>query len=148
MEGSVSLKGEPGHVKEVILNSSGKEIKFKTTSLKAYGIKYQPLTNDTDEELYEWVGGGVVMGKVITQTVARKGYVILATGERIEGDLTLRKTDGVFDQIKVKSDNGKGKYELPEVNNYGLLLTIAEMTNNGKKSGKILHSITMRGISL
>lgn len=136
MEGTVSLKGDESHVKEIILIKDGKEIKFKPESLKAYGIKFQPLTNDTDGDLYEWVDGGVVMGKVITKTKSRNGYVILATGDRVEGDLSLRKTDEVFDQIILKSANGKGKYELAEVNNYGLLLTIAEMTNNGKKIRK------------
>lgn len=136
MDGMLSLTGNPCEIKLIILTVNGKDIEFKPASLTAFGINAEPLVNETPEDLYEWKSAGEVMGKKIETTRTRPGYVVLATGERIEGELQLRKTDGVFDLIKIKSDKGKGKYGLSEVNRYGITLTINELTDGGKKIRK------------
>ncbi len=136
MEGMLSIKGSYNEVKMVILLSEGKEIEFKPISLSEYGIYSQPLVNDSPEELYEWRSMGETNGHAISNTKPRNGYVILASGIRLEGELQLKKVDGRLDEIRLKNDAGKGKYELSEVNNYGLILTINELTDNGKKERK------------
>lgn len=136
MEGMLSIKGSYDEVKVVILLVEGKEIEFKPLSLSEYGIYSQPLVNDSPEELYEWRSVGETNGHAISNTKPRNGYVILASGVKLEGELQLKKVDGRLDEIRLKNDAGKGKYELSEVNNYGLILTINELTDNGKKERK------------
>ncbi|MBX7204839.1 MAG: hypothetical protein K1X81_05410 [Bacteroidia bacterium] len=136
MEGMLSIKGSYSEVKVVILISEGKEIEFKPISLSEYGIYFQPLVNDSPDELYEWRSMGETNGHAISNTKPRNGYVILASGVKLEGELQLKKVDGRLDEIRLKNDAGKGKYELSEVNNYGLILTISEITDNGKKERK------------
>lgn len=136
MEGMLSIKGSYNEVKLVVLISEGKEIEFKPISLSEYGIYSQPLVNDSPDELYEWRSMGETNGHAISNTKPRNGYVILASGVRLDGELQLKKVDGRLDEIRLKNDAGKGKYELSEVNNYGLILTINELTDNGKKERK------------
>ena len=136
MDGLLSLKGKPNEVKLIVLVVNGKVIEFKPESLKAYGINAEPLVNESPEDLYEWKSAGEVMGKIVENTKSRPGFVVLTNGNRIEGELQLRRTEGVLDLIKIKSDQGKGKYELSEVNRFGIILTIKEVTNDGKKVRK------------
>ncbi len=139
MEGSISLKGEPNNIKEVILLKDGKEIELKPESLSAYGLFAGPLTNDSPEELYEWKNGSTTtnakgVSKVNTFTKTRRGYVVLNDGKRIDGNLHLNKENGVLDEIVIKNDaEGKQVFKPAQVSRYGLIPTIADLTKGGKK---------------
>jgi hypothetical protein len=70
---------------------------------------------------------GVVMGKVIQSTQPRAGYVILRNGQRLEGELKLRKKDNVLEDIEIKTPTGKEKFDVPEVAHYGYTVSEAEV---------------------
>jgi len=145
LEGTISLKGSSNNVTGLKFKGDGKEIDFPITALKAYGlsgVNNVPLTeentlvNDNKDEIFQWRDGGTVMGKKIDLTKPRNGYVITQSNERIEGELRLKKTDGVLSEIKIKSKDGKKKFKPAEIANYGLSMTISELTKNGDKTYK------------
>ncbi len=151
LEGMLSLEGSPGHVEEIVfVDGNGKEIKFPPAALKAYGLTItakakdgstvtQTMLNESPEALYEWRNKGETMGKVITNTKPRNGYVVLMDGTQVEGELQLKKQDGKFHEVVIKNAAGKQKFKPANVARYGLSLTIAELTNNGEKVKKDPH---------
>ncbi len=75
-------------------------------------------------------------GKVTTKTKPMNGYVILRDGNTVKGELRLTDVNGNITELQIKNSQGKFKYDSYEVKHYGLELTIAEITNNGKKQNK------------
>jgi len=77
------------------------------------------------------------MGKNVQDTKPRNGYVVKKDGSRLEGMLQLSKVEGVLSVFKLKIVSGK-KLKIPfsQVSNYGLLLTIDELTKSGAKEYK------------
>ena len=133
MDGQISLILKNGSIKEIKFNGDGKELKLPAESVSAYGLSSKPVVNDSPEDLYKWRTGAEVMGKMVTQTKPRQGYVILSmTGQRVSGDLQLKKVDDRLELIKVGSE----KYSPDQVSNYGLEITIAELTKDGSKTYK------------
>lgn len=133
MEGTIVLKGNPSDVKKIVLTKDGKELSLNPESLNMYGIYVKPLVNDSPNEMYEWRNFGVIMGDTITKSKERRGYAILNDDTRYEGDLYLKRVNGKLDEIIVKTDDGKKVFAPQLVANYGLVPTIADLTNNGKK---------------
>lgn len=139
MEGTISLKGSPNQIEEIILVKDGKEMELKPASLSAYGLFGGPLINDSPEEMYEWKNGSTTtnakgVSKVNTFTKSRRGFVVLNDGKRIDGMLHLNKVNGVLDEIVIKNDaDGKKVLNPAEVSRYGLIPTVADLTKGGKK---------------
>lgn len=137
LEGKISLHGSSSAVNEIEFEGDGKELKFPAASLKSYGLtNVNPnaststaaaAVNDSPESMYEWRNMGVVMGKVIQSTQPRAGYVILRNGQRLEGELKLRKKDNVLEDIEIKTPTGKEKFDVPEVAHYGYTVSEAEV---------------------
>lgn len=165
MDGKISLIGSASQVTEVAYEGDGKDIKFPAASLKAYGldainpnastsISGGPI-NESPESMYEWRSMGIVMGKEITSTTPREGYVVLRNGTKYEGELKLRRKAGILEDIEVKTDVSKEKFEASEVARYGYTISEAEVvqlnlakasktsypgsifTASGKKTGEI-----------
>jgi hypothetical protein len=165
MDGKISLIGSASQVTEVTYEGDGKDIKFPVASLKSYGLDAVnpnaststsggPI-NESPESMYEWRSMGVVMGKEITSTTPREGYVVLRNGTKYEGELKLRRKAGILEDIEVKTDVSKEKFEAPEVARYGYTISEAEVvqlnlakasktsypgsifTASGKKAGEI-----------
>jgi hypothetical protein len=139
MEGKISLIGSAAVVKEVEFQGDGKYLTFPAGSLQAYGLiaanpdasnsaMGAPM-NDSPESMYEW-RNMVVMGKEITSTTPRAGYVVLRTGARHEGELKLRKKAGILEDIEVKTATGKEKFEPTEVARYGYTVSEAEVVQS------------------
>lgn len=147
IQGQISLRGKPDALKEIVFIEKEKEMKFPLTAIKAYGLGTErPNPNskkpsninsgpicDNNENLFVWRDMGEQMGKKISNTKPRNGYVVTYSGKRHEGDLQLKKVDGKLDQFKIKTEEGKFKLEPSEVSNYGLSMTIEELTKGGKK---------------
>lgn len=145
--GEISLRGKPNALKEIAFIEKDKEIKFPLSALQAYGLgSERPDPNqpnksaqsfgpvcDNNENLFVWRDMGEQMGKKIQNTKPRNGYVITKSGLKHTGDLQLKKVDGVLDQFKIKTSEGKFKLKPSEVSHYGLNMTIAELTKDGKK---------------
>jgi hypothetical protein len=138
MDGKISLIGSASQVTEVAYEGEGKEIKFPIASLKAYGLDAvnpnaststsgTPI-NESPESMYEWRSMGIVMGKEITSTTPRAGYVVLRNGTKHEGELKLRRKAGVREAEVVQVNLAKvSKTSYP-----GTVFTASE-----KKSGEI-----------
>ncbi len=149
MKGKIKLKGSKGHVEELTFTDGSKEFTIPRGSIKAYGLDgypsksearaaraaLPPPQSDCDEAFFKWPSSYSISGSGDTtrSSKPRNGYVILHNGNRIEGELKLKKRNSVITEFNIKNDNGKQKYQYAEVRNYGLKLTIAEITNNGKK---------------
>lgn len=145
LDGRISLSGSAGNVTGIKFEGEDKEIDFPMEALKSYGltgVANATLTtantsvNDNKDELFTWRNQGTVMGKVIENTKPRKGYLITLANERLEGELQLKKSDGVLSEIRIKTANGKKKFKPVEISNYGLAMTIADVTDNGNKTYK------------
>lgn len=144
--GEISLKGSLSAPTEIRYVGDGKDIDFPPGALQAFGLvgvsadETQAASGpicDNPENIFEWRDMGIIMGKQINNTKPRNGYVILRDGKKVEGDLQLIKVDGVFDELKIKTED-KQKYKLApnEVSHYGLSMTISELTDNGSKTYK------------
>lgn len=136
MDGKISLKGSEQQVEEVLYEGGGKELTFPVGSLKAYGVDVNPNAsvgmatmpiNESPESMYEWQNRGIVMGKEITATVPRAGYVVLRNGTRYEGELKLRRKAGVLEDIDIKTATGKEKFDVPQVASYGYTVSESEV---------------------
>lgn len=147
LDGTLILKGSKDEVEEIIFNGEGKKIDFPVAALQAYGLSRKeslaeiaasnkPI-NDSPESMYEWRDMGVVMGKQITSTRPRKGYVILKDGTRYDGELKLRRKDGVLSTYQVKGDKKK-KGDISEISNYGYTVSEVEALQDdlNRKGGK------------
>ncbi len=146
MDGKISLIGSATQINEVAYEGDGKEIKFPVASLKSYGlVNVNPNAsasasggpvNESPESMYEWRNMGIVMGKVITSSTPRAGYVVLRNGTKYEGELKLRRKDGILEDIEVKTAGGKEKFDAPEVARYGYTVSQEEVaqTNLAKQS--------------
>lgn len=163
LEGKISLQGSPENIVGVGFEGDGKEIDFPLTALKAYGLSVgnkvggnsgggksintgAPIS-DNNEELYLWRDMGTVMGKVVRNTKPRQGYVIRRDGSRLEGEFQIKELDGVISEYKLKTDRKKFKFEPAEVAHYGLLMTMAELSEKDyKDDAKNFHkgSVTLK----
>lgn len=144
--GEISLKGSLSAPTVIRYVGDGKDIDFPPAALQAYGLV--GINSSTDktvsgpicdnpENIFVWRDQGVQMDKQIDNTKPRNGYVQLPDGTKIEGELQLKKVDGVFSELKIRTvDKKKHKFSPNEVSHYGLTMTIAELTNNGEKSFK------------
>lgn len=92
-------------------------------------------TNDSPEELYKWGLPMEVNGIVVVSTKPANGYVVLPSGERLEGLLKLKKSADEIIQIQLKAKKKK-KFEPSQVSKYGLNITMSILTNNGEKTFK------------
>lgn len=137
MEGRISLVGSATAVKEVEFMGDQKYLTFPMGSLTAYGLTNAipnastavgggPV-NESPESMYEWLNRGVVMEKVIEVTNPRAGYVVLRNGTRHEGELKLRRKDGVLEDLEVRTASGKEKFDAKEIARYGLTISEAEV---------------------
>lgn len=135
LEGTISLNGYYNGVKEVSYLGDGKEITFPVAALKSYGLNAKTtavtaktgIINDSDESLYEWLNGGVVMDKVITNSVKRDGYVITTDGQKIEGILKIQKRDDELWSFQIKNGKDKQKFKKEEIARYGLTVSKDEI---------------------
>mgnify|MGYP001799515832 CR=1 FL=1 len=133
LEGTISLKGNVNQVTELVFEGDGKKINFPPGALQSYGLN-RPTSNsaaaasssagpvnESPESMYEWRNMGVVMGKVITVTAPREGYVILKNGTRLDGVIKLKRKDDVLSNYEVKTPASKKKIkgEINEVARYG-----------------------------
>ncbi len=148
LDGFITLKGAVSNITGLHYSGDGKEIDFPMSALKSFGVIVAENSNalgsvnigaavcDHNEELFVWGGEQVVMDKVVQSTKTRKGYIIKRDGSRVEGDLQLKKSEGEIVLAKIKTPSGKQKIPFNQVSNYGLLLTIAELTKSGDKKYK------------
>jgi len=137
MDGKISLIGSADYVTEVAYEGDGKELKFPVASLKSYGLtNVNPNAttsvggapvNESPESMYEWRNMGIVMGKAIESTIPRNGYVLHRNGTKYEGELKLRRKDGVLEDIEVKTPSGKEKFDAKDIARYGLTISEAEV---------------------
>lgn len=148
LEGTIVLKGSESGVEEVVFEGEGKEIDFPVAALQSYGLNKSTSSDgqnntangpisDSPESMYEWRDMGVVMGKKITSTQPREGYVILKNGTRYDGQFKLRRKDGVLSTYQVKGDK-KYKGDVSEIARYGYTVSEASVTqeNLAKKANK------------
>ena len=147
VNGMLTLIGKPNALTQIIIVENGKELKLPTSAVKAYGLgsERSKVTNgvktgglsgpqcDHNPELFVWRNMGEQMGKVIENTKPRNGYVITRNGSKTEGELQLKRVDGRLAEFKLKASSGKMKLTPAEVANYGLMMTISELTKNGDK---------------
>lgn len=137
MEGKISLKGSPTAVSEIEFKGEGKEVDFPIGSLKSYGLTgVNPNAsasaaggpiNESPESMYEWRDMGIVMNKKIESTTPRNGYVVLRDGTRYEGEIKLRRKDGVLEDFEVKTASGKQKADISKVAKYGYTVSQEEV---------------------
>jgi hypothetical protein len=137
MEGKISLKGSPTSVSEIQFIGEGKEVDFPIGSLKSYGLTgVNPnasasvsgtAINESPESMYEWRDMGVVMNKKIESTTPREGYVVLKDGTRYEGEIKLRRKDGVLEDFEIKTASGKQKADVSKVAKYGYTVSQEEV---------------------
>lgn len=150
VNGTLTLLGKPGALTQILLVENGKELKLPTSAVSAYGLGsergavtdgvksgglYRPVC-DNNEELFVWRDMGEQMGKKIENTKPRNGYIIDRNGNRTEGELQIKRVDGQLAEFKLKGSSGKLKLTPSEVANYGLTMTIAEVTKDGEKTYK------------
>lgn len=146
LEGNIILKGSQSNITGLHYSGDGKEIDFPLTALKAYGLTVGGSSSNPNEKvnsgsaicdnnvnLFIWRDMGEVMGKKIETTKPRNGYIIKRNGERVEGSLQIKKSDGKIVEFKLKTEKGKEKLDFNQVSNYGLLMTIDELTKSGEK---------------
>ncbi len=134
LEGTIILKGSKAGINEVIFEGDGKKIDFPVAALKSYGLLRESAVSggstttavasgpisDSPESMYEWLDGGTVMGKKVENSKKREGYVILKDGTRHDGELRLRKKDGVILTYIVRAKGKKKqKGKMAEVARYG-----------------------------
>lgn len=150
VNGTLTLLGKPGALTQILLVENGKELKLPTSAVSAYGLGSErgAVTNgvksgglyrlvcDNNEELFVWRDMGEQMGKKIENTKPRNGYIIDRNGNRTEGELQIKRVDGQLAEFKLKGSSGKLKLTPSEVANYGLTMTIAEVTKDGEKTYK------------
>lgn len=134
LEGKISLQGSRSNVEEIEVQTEDKELSLPLSALKSYGLNAVKANNETDQVLYEWRNSGETMGKTIQKTKPRNGYVITQNDQRFEGEMQLKKVDGRMDQITIKNDNGREKIDFQDVKEYGLLMSVNELTKNGEKT--------------
>ena len=150
VNGNLSLIGKPGALSKIILVENGKELTLPLSAVTAYGLGYERSTTtngvktggisgpqcDHNPELFLWRDMGEQMGKKIENTKPRNGYIIDRSGNRTDGELQLKRIDGRLAEFKLKASSGKMKMTPAQVANYGLTMTIAELTKNGEKTYK------------
>ncbi|MFK7748982.1 MAG: hypothetical protein AB8B65_11360 [Kordia sp.] len=84
--------------------------------------------SDSPESMYEWIDGGTVMGKKVENSEKREGYVILKDGTRHDGELRLRKKDGVIVTYIVRAEGKKKqKGKMSKVARYGYTVSEEEV---------------------
>lgn len=137
MDGKISLIGSAELVKEVEFMGDQKYLTFPVASLKGYGLtNVNPNAsatvgggpvNESPESMYEWRNMGTVMSKVIESTTPRNGYVVHRNGTKYEGELKLRRKDGVLEDIEVKTASGKEKFDAKDIARYGYTVSEAEV---------------------
>ncbi len=145
LDGKISLIGDVSNVTHVNYIGDGKDIELPVAALKNYGvvsatgetvqIKRVPLPAST-KDLFQWRTINEAEGRVTENTKPRNGYVILMDGNRLDGEIQLRRKNGHFDEIKLKTDSEKHKFDPKGVQDYGLTLTIDELTKGGEKTYK------------
>ena len=157
LEGTIVLKGSVAKVDEIIFEGDGKKIEFPAAALKSFGLLQsrventstqtdtaQGPINDSPESMYEWRSKGTVMGKEITGTVAREGYVVLKNGTRYEGELRLTRKDGVLTSYKLKADK-KYKGKTSDLERYGYTVSEDEVAQqNLSKLAKNFYQGTIK----
>ena len=155
LEGTIMLKGSERQVTELTYEGEGKKINFPMGALQSYGLNRKVATgtatassegplNESPESMYEWRNMGTVMGKVITVSAPREGYVVLKNGERLDGTIKLKRKDDVLTNYEVKTASKKKfKGEINEVARYGY--TVSEESvrqeNLAKLSSKFYAGI-------
>jgi hypothetical protein len=149
MTGKISLKGSPGAIEEFVFSDGTKEVTIPSVSIAAYGltgfVNPEPAkpsapppmsVADCDPEFFIMsdvtTSNGVGM-PVRSTTKPRNGYVVLRNGTRIEGELKIIYYDGNLNNFEIKNDQGKEDLFWDKVKNYGVNLTIADITDDGKK---------------
>lgn len=142
LEGQIALKGSYGSVEEVQFVGDGKDISFPAAALNYYGLNVSEKqvqmakasasgpVNESDENLYEWMNGGIVMNKVVTNSKPRDGYVILTSGKRVEGELKVQRRDDDLWNFQLKTSGGKEKFKAEEVAKFGLNVSASEITQS------------------
>lgn len=143
LNGQISLIGSISAVSQVSYVGDGKDIKFPVAALQSYGLvsttgqviqaKKVTLPPNT-KDLFKWRTGNEANGNIHENTKPRSGYIILASGSRIDGEIQLKRLNGHLTEIKLKTSDKKYKFEPNELEDYGLILTIAELTKNGQKT--------------
>jgi hypothetical protein len=142
LDGQISLIGDVSNVTHVNYVGDGKDIELPVAALKNYGVvsatgetvqvKRVPLPAST-KDLFVWRTTNEAEGNVTENTKPRNGYVILMDGNRLDGEIQLKRKNGHFNQIKLKTETDKHKFEPGDVQDYGLALTIDELTKGGDK---------------
>ncbi len=155
LDGTISLKGSVSKVTEIVFEGDGKKIEFPAAALKSFGLlnfktentstqTAQGPINDSPESMYEWRSKGTVMGKEITGTVPREGYVVLKNGTRYEGELRLTRKDGVLTSYKLKADK-KYKGKISDLERYGYTVSEDEVAQqNLNKLAKNFYQGTIK----
>ncbi|MEZ5195893.1 MAG: hypothetical protein R2764_05710 [Bacteroidales bacterium] len=145
MDGNIILEGSPANVTGLHFSGDGKEIDFPMAALKSYGLAWAdqsdsgnptnlgPAICDHEESLFSWKMPQTVNDRKIENTKPSSGYVVKKDGTKIEGELQLKKINGAISEFEVKTDSDKFKIPFNQVSNYGLLLTIDELTKSGEK---------------
>jgi hypothetical protein len=145
LDGKISLIGDVSNVTHVNYVGDGKDIELPVAALKNYGVvsasgetvqvKRVPLPAST-KDLFQWRTVNEAEGNVTENTKPRNGYVILMDGNRLDGEIQLKRKNGHFNQIKLKTESDKHKFKPSDVQDYGLALTIDELTKGGEKTYK------------
>lgn len=145
LDGQISLIGDVSNVTHVNYVGDGKDIELPVAALKNYGVvtatgetvqvKRVALPAST-KDLFQWRTINEAEGNVTENTKPRNGYVILMDGNRLDGEIQLKRKNGHFNEIKLKTESDKHKFKPSEVQDYGLALTIDELTKGGDKTYK------------
>ncbi|MEM9075772.1 MAG: hypothetical protein AAGC43_01990 [Bacteroidota bacterium] len=88
--------------------------------------------SESPEELFKWGLPMEVNGVEVVSTKPANGYVVLQTGERLEGLLKLKKSNNEITQIQLKAKKKK-KFEPNQVSKYGLSIKMSDLNKNGGK---------------
>lgn len=175
MEGSISLKGAPGSLETILFEGEGKEIKFPAGAIKAYGTEGKQIAQDTKsdgkptygsagksltpDKYYEWHSTGSEGGKTLSQSKPMPGFVVLTDGQRLEGEVSLRRLGDRVRRVVIKTPTGKEKMKIAEVHRYGINVTkedhdqnqIAKKMNSATKgtvysiSGEVKGTLDLKG---
>ena len=112
LDGNISLEGNANNITRITFEGKDKKIEFPINALSSYGMAGKSNTtlnsnnvsvNDTKDELFTWREMDELIGNKISNTKPRNGYLITQSNERLEGELQLKKTDGILSDIKIKT---------------------------------------------
>jgi hypothetical protein len=144
MVGKIFLKGSSDHVDSFWFLDDRREIEIPHGSISSYGLSGFPGAQiggvsvlpvaDCDDSFFPYSMSSSSSGGVVVQgTKPANGYVIPHGGNKIIGELKLFYHNDVLHEFVIKNDAGTQKFPMLEIAHYGLILTIADLTNNGKK---------------